>query len=263
MGAWGGLAIFNYDKFLTEIIPALKSGEDHPLVKSEIEKINSQDRNLSRSPKFQNLETIINTFNDELNITSIGNEFVFSEGKIIEKIENFDFQNSNYWDYWDLVRLVELIITRNCIEYVTNFGLKNNCLNLFSEIKDNVGMELINVLSTKGNYWRHSGGGWSEGIHGWLDKEETKLFSLVVDEIKPQKDYLDDERLPLRLNSLKLMIKEAARLDKGVIWGADLKILYSINWRNKNIGSIVKITNDVTNCLNSIKEVNGEVAIFK
>lgn len=262
MGAWGGLAIFDYDKFLLEIIPALKIGADHPLVKIEIDKINYHDRNLHRSPKFEGLESVIDSFDNKLIKTSIGKNFVFFEGVIIEEPQNFDYKNSMYWDYWDLVRLFELIVTRNCIEHITNFGLRNSCLNYFADTEDVMGKELINLLSTKGNYWRHSSGGWSEGIHGWLDKEETELFSLAVDKIKPQKDYLDDERLPKKIDALKMMVKEAARLNKGIIWGADLDILHSINWRNKELGSIVKITDEVKNCLSSIEEAEGETVIF-
>jgi len=99
MGAWGGFAIFDYDKFVSEIIPALKTGADHPLVKIEIDKINYHDRNLHRSPKFKGLESVIETFDDKLSTTAIGKKFVFFDGTIIKEPQNFNYKNLTYWDY--------------------------------------------------------------------------------------------------------------------------------------------------------------------
>ena len=143
MGAWGGLVIFDYNKFIFEIIPAMRIGPKHPLVKMEVDRINYEDRNLGRSPQFQGLESIIARFDDELSVTSIGKEFVFAEGSMIKEPQTLGYYNKMYWDYWDFVRLFELLLTRNCIEYVTNFGLRNNCLNNFTEIENDAILFLI------------------------------------------------------------------------------------------------------------------------
>ena len=63
MGYWMGLCIFDYSAFTKTVIPALQTGETHPLVKQTIELLNTSYGNFQSSTcDFKGLAQVIAAF---------------------------------------------------------------------------------------------------------------------------------------------------------------------------------------------------------
>jgi len=263
MGAWGGLVMFDYNKYSKVIIPAFYEGLSNPIIKKEIELLNYKNRNYHPVPSFKGIENVMNTFDSSFKKTSLTKKFIYFENKIVLNPKNFNYQKESYWSYENLVDLFEYVITRYCFLYTANFGLTTGILDSFIKSKDSASQELICRLSTNANFWQHSGGGWSEGIHGWLDVDETKLMSLAIDKIELHPNRESNEEWQTKIKTFKTIIREAAKRKMGILWGADLHVLYSIKWQNVKNGSIVKITDDIKNHLHLPTDGVGEVANFE
>lgn len=75
--------------------------------------------------------------------------------------------------------------------------------------------ELLELLDRRGRVWTHGSGGFLEGVHGWLDPEETELLALHLEGLRTSE-----------LVAVRRFAQNAAQAHQGVLWGADLDIFY-------------------------------------
>jgi hypothetical protein len=93
--------------------------------------------------------------------------------------------------------------------------------------------ELLELLNSRSRYWAHGTGGYGEGIHGWLDRDET---ALLADGLAPAAldallahwsgDSVAAEWHARCISRFAGALGEAVTSDHGVLWGRDLPIFY-------------------------------------
>lgn len=234
MGAWGGLCVFDHARFVSVVAPALRGGEDHPLIRESLAVLRTRDR-YARSD-FRGLGRWALSCDSQLFGSSLGRDFLVCDGEIAVETP----RAGTRWGYEDVVELFELLVTRYTISHYANFGLAFNAVtDLFPEdfMLEAPTQALIGALDSVGRYWAVGSGGYGEGIQGWLDWSDTARLWLALSRRAPftaelhetYANYPDTAQRDRHLKRLaKFMeILELARVEgKGVLWARDLRLLY-------------------------------------
>jgi hypothetical protein len=245
MGVWTGLCIFDYAAFTKTVIPALQAGETHPIVRHAIDLINI-DNVLDSDPtrQFQGLQQVVSACDPKMISCSLDKGFHVCNGEIVKK-EDIT-KDDDHWSYEDFVELFETLVTRHAITRYYVFGrYPNNFDELFCNYVssdrnlDPTLWTLLDLLDKNYSYWAHGGGGYGEGIRGWLDPEETKLLLGTLDDfsVRYRDTYLPSsstseqfpeeyERRWLKINIFKNIVQIAVELKQGLLWGKDLNLFY-------------------------------------
>jgi hypothetical protein len=209
MGVWTGLCIFDYSAFTQTVIPALQSGENHPLVWRTIELLNISNSRFdtpgddTQALDFRGLDRAISMCDSDAISCSLGKNFRIHNGEIIAPNE-VKIARDDYWNYEDFVDLFEWVVSRHAISHFYVFGKyprffeelfgrsewSSSYREEFDSNQDVLGLlleferliyPLLDSLDRNGSYWAHGNGGYGEGIRGWLDPEDTKTLLGIID----------------------------------------------------------------------------------
>lgn len=75
----------------------------------------------------------------------------------------------------------------------------------------------MNMLSDRKLFWTHSGGGWKEGIRGWITNEDVELLILDLPSLK-----INDDLTTKEFDEFIKFLKILKLSNKGILCGADL-----------------------------------------
>ncbi|NER81083.1 MAG: hypothetical protein F6K42_16250 [Leptolyngbya sp. SIO1D8] len=235
MGCFGGVGCFDFQRWCNEIVPALKTGEATGVVAAGIAELRQRRR---CGVKFRGLGSVCLTFDDELRNSPLGRLFRVNEkGLLVDNRELLD--RTKGWGYEELADLTEQLAS-TCIQEVEVIGRTYRFPWLFQPWHD-VGLAvsedlllLADKLDTYGQFWTHGGGGYGEGIHGWLDPEETAWLAQLLAQFLGSTAW---EQLPCdnnmahvfqsRLQQVQRIANASSQVEKGLLWGGDLEIFYS------------------------------------
>jgi len=215
VGSWGVLCAFDRAKFLAEIVPALRAGEYHPLIAEEIQR--SQKHTYWKLPAMRGLDVVMDTFDAELNVSSLEKNFTAPAG----------------WTYEELCVLFESLLTRYCMTAFTIVGRRYAAwMTLRCEEDGDVlggtdeSNALVQALDERWAWWTTGNGGYFEGLNGWLDADETVRFASALEHLRPAPEMYEPEWWAERVGKIRYLV-ERARLDGvGLLWGGDLRIAY-------------------------------------
>jgi hypothetical protein len=82
MGFWNGLCIFDYSTFTQLVIPSLQAGEENPIVRQTIKKLNN---NPFTNREFKGLAQVISTCEADMTTCTLGKNFHINNGKLMLK----------------------------------------------------------------------------------------------------------------------------------------------------------------------------------
>lgn len=226
MGFSVNVIAFDFDKFKRQIIPAFKEGESNRLIKNEIEFLIKDsevclppnESNEAFKHSFNGLKVVMETFDDMLMNSKLGRNFAVSNGQI-EYIDNcFFLPDRKHWGYEALCILFEYITIKHCSKYHICLGRQYNLEGFIPSTNKS----LLTKLDNGCNYFQHGGGGFGEGITGWLDESETiSLFDSIREiEFKSSEGYLSEIRIEEFIKLTELAVNE----NLGILTGRDLSI---------------------------------------
>lgn len=209
MGCWGGICTFDRARFLAEVVPAFKAGEQHPLFAFGLEHTKR-----SREPAFEGLADVIATFDDELAASTLDGDFTAAAG----------------WSYWDLCMLFERVVIGTCVtaygfvgrEYRASFLLTSDHVTGGDAESD----ALVEAIDQRWRYWTHGSGGYAEGWNGWLDVVETRQFAAFLARAEPDPDDHEPDESMERIARIRALTDHAVERGLGVAWGGDLAFVY-------------------------------------
>ncbi|MGW4325090.1 hypothetical protein ACWEKR_04270 [Nocardia sp. NPDC004573] len=238
MGTWGVVCAFDEEKFRTAVIPALRSGPDHPIVADGIRRWRAHSLvalSAETPGDFEGLATVMTHVDDSFSVCDLGRDFHVVNGTLAKGFkpvgDGSDYDGS-VWDYVDFVDLVEWIITRESLRAYAWLGSWGSYVSrVFSEYPRREPTpateldKLLERLDYGAAYLIEGASG--EGIHGWLDAAETRRLASLIPP-KPEGDVSELSTTDKRWMQAQLwaVLDWAIDRDLGLLWGRDLAILY-------------------------------------
>ncbi|MEO0538707.1 MAG: hypothetical protein AAF215_33220 [Cyanobacteria bacterium P01_A01_bin.123] len=234
MGCFGGVGCFDFQRWCNEIVPALKIGEATSIVAAEIAELRQQRR---WGVKFRGLGAVCMTFDHELCDSPLGRLFRVDENGLFVE-DHKPLGRTGGWGYEELADLVEQLAS-TCITEVEVVGRTYRLPWLLQPLHDTdltISKDLLllaHKLDTQGEFWTHGSGGYGEGIHGWLDPEETAWLAHLLDQLfesavwgqLPHDDYTINESQS-KLRQVQRVANLSTKAERGLLWGGDLEIFY-------------------------------------
>jgi hypothetical protein len=248
MGAWGGLCIFNYSTYTQVVMPAFQSGELHPVIQ---ETLRLKQRQHPQRPghAFRGLAHLVAACDPLMTTCDLGRTFSVCDG-VVSTFRSPNHSCTDRWGYEEVADLFERVLTRYTITHYTILGLA------FAAVRQlfppEVGLDedthrLIELLDNRCEYWAAGTGGYGEGIHGWLDPNETGDLWLGLAAFASSKGAPSERDLPRieplfvycgeseeeyaqhmrRIKQFMMLLQQARMLGQGVLWGRDLRLFYS------------------------------------
>ena len=215
MGCWSGVCIFDYSAFTQIVIPAMQSGEEHPIVRDVIARLNTRFQSSSYPEyRFQGLQKVVATCDARMESCSLGKYFRVLNGDFAQK-NTYKSETDDYWTYEDFTRLFEWLLNCHTITHFYVFGKKpsslvdlfpahvfgnrnphvnspySDYLCNFSEpyrylpeelVVDGILYDLVEALDWGIEYWKQESTGPS-GIGGWLNPDDTELLWLALQDL--------------------------------------------------------------------------------
>ena len=248
MGAWGGLCVFDYDRYTQTVLPAFQNGELHPFIQQTL-MLKQHHHPQHPGSAFRGLAHLVAACDPVMTSCSLGRTFSVCDGVVSASLS----QNqpcSDRWGYEDVADLFERVLTRYTITQYTILGLAFTAVRqLFpSELGlDDRTQTLIELLDNRCEYWAAGTGGYGEGIRGWLSPQETERLLLGVAAFASPSDALVGSERPhiqplfvhcseseqeyaghmRRLRQFMMILQQARAEGHGVLWGRDLRLFYS------------------------------------
>jgi hypothetical protein len=242
MGAWGGLCVFDYARYIQEVVPAFQSGEQHPLIQNTLA-LKQREHPQRPISAFQGLAQL-GAYCDPLMTTcSLGRAFSVCDGGLIATPQSGQ-PCADRWGYEDVADLFERVLTRYTITHYTILGLTFTAVRqVFPPELDDVTRSLIDALDDRCHYWAPGTGGYGEGIRGWLDPEETELLELELAAFSSAAPAWPPARIQRlfvacyeseeeyarhmgRITQFMTILGRARAVGHGVLWGRDLRLFY-------------------------------------
>jgi len=223
MSSVSNIIAFDYAKFENVIIPALKEGASNNLVAEEIKKF------VYSSAKFENLDLVMDLFDDKLRQCKFGRKFAANCNGIYETNAVFESPFLDCWTYEDLSILLERIILRHCAKYYLSIG-KIYRLGL---VTTSFEVDIRNILDRLCNasfVWAHCSAD-SNGIYGWIDTDEVKKIADNLDKLTTVGDSFKLGQNAIAMNSLKKFIALASKKQLGLLFGNSLS--FDVRGNNK------------------------------
>jgi|GEM_PF-3737418 len=219
MGICGELVIINSQRLKEEVLPAFLDGYNNSFVKTQrakfIEEVYITER---QRPSFEHIELIFRQLDSNYLFSNIEKNFTKSS-----------VYSNGDWNYEDLVTFFEFVLRNTCYEKSYKFGTSLITLGQLSTRPFNIGNYLINKLSNPDCFWCHKYGNkrGCEGIQGWLYEDELILLEGKIKTIGFYEDGLiDNEEIENTVSKLRMYLQESLQLNKGVLWGGDLRWFY-------------------------------------
>jgi hypothetical protein len=245
MGAWGGFCVFDYASYTQQVVPAFRSGEQHPLIQQTLA-LWQQDH--PRRSTFQGLAQLASYCDALMTTCSLGHQFLVCDGVLMPHSHG-EARCADRWGYEDVADLFERVLTRHTISHYTVLGLSFTAVRqLFpSELDlDDTTRTLLDLLDNRCSYWALGTGGYGEGIQGWLDPEEAELLAIGLaafpsargtpsssetTRILPLFEYCFESapeyaRHLAHITQFMAALEQAIALGRGVLWGRDLHLFY-------------------------------------
>ncbi|MEV0298589.1 hypothetical protein [Nocardia sp. NPDC050710] len=235
MGTWGVVCAFDAERFRTAVVPALRSGPDHPIVAGAIRRWRAHSL-IALSAEipgdFEGLAEVMTHVDDSFSDCDLGRRFHVVNGEIRTRSEPpnlFDYDGS-IWCSDDFVDLVEWIITRETLRACARLGSRGSRVSsVFDEYRGQqyAPVTELDTLLARLDYGAaylidRTGG---EGIHGWLDAAETRRLASLMPP-KPRGDISELSTTDWMQVQLWAVLDWAIDHDLGLLWGGDLRVLY-------------------------------------
>ncbi|MBF6302926.1 hypothetical protein IU459_36225 [Nocardia amamiensis] len=214
MGVWGGLCAFDETRFRKVVVPALRFGADHPVVERAARQLwaygagpeGFKDEGHYEYPsatpplRFEGLAGVMAHVDDTFRRCGLGRDYRVVDGVPTTTTEPY---SEHGWGYWELVELVEWVLTREAILAYTVLGRQGEnpwrALRLAGRIEETAEDldqrrlgQLLRRLDSRMHsvcFWMHGGGGYLDGICGWLDAAEARELATLL----PSRREPDDE----------------------------------------------------------------------
>jgi hypothetical protein len=248
MGAWGGLCVFDYSRYIQAVLPAFQNGELHPLIQRTL-MLKQHHHPQHPGSAFRGLAHLVAACDPVMTSCSLGRAFAVCDGVVSISLSQ-NQRCSDHWGYEDAADLFERMLTRYTITHYTILGLAFTAVRQLFPLElglDDRTHTLIELLDNRCEYWAAGTGGYGEGIRGWLDPNETERLLLGLTAFESPTDALvgsDPPHLqPLfvycgeaeqeyarhlrRLGQFLTILQQAQGLGHGVLWGRDLRLFYS------------------------------------
>ncbi len=243
MGVWGGICAFDEQRFREVVAPALRTGQEHPMIAGSLELLWAQGLGLANAAgevdlvdqpfppcRYEGLAAVTAHIDDTFTTCDLGRDFWVVDGMLTGPDEP---QDKLRWDYWALADLVEWVITREALRAWAHLGLGGGSPwrvfdyhvpdpdeqtepgSEWSKLQD-----LLVCLDTGSGYWVHGSGGFGEGICGWLNSAQTcELATLLPRPVTGSSDERVQERI-------WTVLEWSIDRGLGLLWGRDLRLFY-------------------------------------
>jgi hypothetical protein len=214
MGSWGSLALFDEARYVREIVPALRAGDEHPLVAKCI-----SDHSLAPAP-LRFLAACLRESQPDL----------YDGARACGSAE---FVN---WDQHVSAALFEAL-AMNCISGWYYVGREYSPLGLLHDMKnfDPATEALVKRLNDSG--WSHGSGGFGEGVRGWLTVDQSQQLAQGLATMTCEYDLSEfaagDQYLisaqcqQRRIDGVRHTLEIAVARGLGVMWGVDMRLAYA------------------------------------
>ncbi len=247
MGVLAGICAFDEQRFRDVVLPALRSGNSHPMIAGAIESLWARGLGLAVDynkfavdyTKFDNpqpcrydgLDTVMAHVDEAFTACDLAREFWVVEGVLTGPDEP---QDQPRWGYDELVDLVECVITREAIPAWGHLGRTYTPSAVFDyrvpgpDKDTESGSEraklqnLLVRLDTISWYWIY-GGGYSEGVCGWLTAEQTCELATLL----PRPD--ENSANKLSQHCVWTILEWSIDRGLGVLWGRELRLFHEPN----------------------------------
>jgi len=243
MGALSNILAFDFKKYTNEIIPALFEGETNTLIKNEIQIQNRSGAELGSAPipNFENLSAVMQLFDAGLTACLYGKYFAVDSKKIYRTTSIGQKPNQDCWIYEDLAFFFESLLIRHCAKYFLSLGKVYRLENVIDST-DAPTQALIDKWDQGSNIWSHGGGGFAEGISGWISDQEVKELHNLRENINlmPNPHYPDGSPL----NAIKGLLEICANENLGLLYGNDLQISLSPHFQYWLILKLDRLENE-------------------
>ncbi|MEV3959609.1 hypothetical protein AB0M34_01740 [Nocardia sp. NPDC050193] len=251
MGVRGGICAFDEKRLREVVIPALRSGTDHPIVERAAQRLWSYGLGLegykyqryyedpSGTPPcgFEALPTIMAHVDDSFRRCDLGRDFWVVEGFSSVTVEPCD---EHGWGYSELVELVEWVLTRETILAYQLLGWRGDdpwmAFELPYQLYETTTdprrrrlQQLLKRLDDGHAFWMHDGFGYGEGICGWLDATETRELATLLPPPRQPDNEPDPAHTEYHLEvqqRFRSVLNWALDHGAGLLWGRDLRIFY-------------------------------------
>ncbi|MCX4098571.1 hypothetical protein [Nocardia sp. alder85J] len=241
MGVWGGVCAFDEQRFREVVVPAFRTGEHHPMITATLERLWSQGRGLEGFPepdptgepffpeapcRFEGLASVLSHVDDAFTTCALGRDFWVANGLVCPPGAS---RREPGWGYWELVELVEWAILRETVLAWGYLGLAGGSpWRVFGDRvpdRDAPGpsrlRDLLVRLDTTSGYWVHGGGGFGEGLCGWLTATETRELAALL----PRPDTAPDD--DWQQHHCWTVLDWSVGHGTGLLWGRDLELFYA------------------------------------
>jgi len=248
MGVCSGVCGFDYLRFRDVVVPALRAGEHHPVVRRTLEVLRAgheDDPRPYEPPGYEGLAQVTAHLDDTFTACDLGHDFWVADGSLTDA-KPYSVKG---WGYEELVRLVEWMMTRETLTSYASLGAgsgKSLWWLFLDEAAEHPGychddpdfaanansprlQELLMRLDPRygnpGGYW--SAGGSGEGISGWLDSAETRELANLLPRPPAEPTQCRPEREWECQQLVWAAIERTIENGTGLLWGRDLAIYYS------------------------------------
>lgn len=240
MGVWGGVCAFDEQRFRDVVIPALRAGHEHPVVTGALQRMYAHGRGMiddgdplgePEPCRFEGLAAVVAQIDESFATCDLGRDFRVVGGTLTEPGRR---PGEPGWGYWELVELVEWVVTGEAVRAWGHLGLRAPSpwsifpsLLLRHDSRPEPDSEVFRVqqllarLDTHSGYWVHGGGGFGEGISGWLNAPQTHELAPLLPRHDPDADRQSQRE------SFWTVVDWAVERDLGLLWGRDLELFYS------------------------------------
>lgn len=215
---WGGVCEFDERRFREVVVPALRAGEHHPVVRRAVELMFDSAR--EERCRFEGLAEVVTLVGESFTDCALGRDFDVG------------------WTYWDLVTLFEWVVTRETVVSFANLGSAGrNIWYLYRELDEptyfrdhpaGTPQPRLQALLTRLDlgkgpepcYWQSGATG--EGICGWLDAGQTRELA----EVMPAPDTGVESFVRDRRHRFQAVRDRAVRHGNGLLWGRGLSLFH-------------------------------------
>lgn len=179
---------------------------------------------------FAGLAKVMERVNDTFTDCALGRDFSVVGGCIVEGVP----PGADGWGYEHLADLVEILLVGETVTAFTVMGLRIRYTgDLFPKDGESPrAVELLARLDFRAAYWTAGGGGFSEGLSGWLDATETRVLAEILSKPTGRPPEKADEilygeaHLQRCRRQFWAVLARTVEEGTGLLWGRDLRLYY-------------------------------------
>jgi hypothetical protein len=236
MGVDGGVLAFDENRVREVVVPALRAGADHPVVRRALDRIHATALHpLHRDCRFDGLARIASHYDDEFSGCDLRFNYGVVDGRIVEQPSRWEAHGSD-WGHNELAILFERVMVREAVSTYAHLGRRAVfASSMFPDgwlpeppepSPDDVTLAALIRRLDIGWYQTYDDGGQSVGFTGCLDAVSTSYLAdqLPADsaEVSARFDPVD---WPL-FRRFRAVVNWAVENEHGLLWGQNLDLYW-------------------------------------